>query len=623
MKLTVSCSMGLLGAVASGVLALPGCGPGLGPAGAPEVDQHFIDDTDPARARAEIVKDRSMPFVVDWENESRGDLETIARDGPAIVQFNETTLRLLPRCHADGSYNYAGFTPKKEFKRFRSLSELHANLPLSAAQLEARLRRSGQISIAIRMVGKHELDRPALKRSQLHGECQGATHFVRGMTIGAFQFMAGASQQAGGGAGVLGYGVQGQTGGESELMREDGNFNACERANIEAESAPPGCGAILRIELVPLDADTVAREDQTPACGSGLRWDGQACVSVARVQAEAQQQQPGTAAAEAPRGGFECDQNNAQECLQQCRVGNLPSCVHLGGYMMAGTGGIPKDEARALKLWGVACKGNEPRGCTALNVYYTMRQDWRNALIYGSKGCLDGDPGSCTNVAVQAFFGRGTAQNRPHAFKLWYRACKMRDFQACNNAGVMILHGMEGTPRDPTTARQLFQRACESPGQEGCGNLASCWEHGHGGPKDFRKAVELFLKACNETNDAVSCVSAGLLIEENSSQAEHRRHALELYEKGCASNATGGCLTTEELKRYYPGVYSEEDVDRRACEDAQQFALACYNAAIAHERGYGGVPNKEKAQQYLDKACHQGKLKKACRGPRVGTPTRI
>jgi hypothetical protein len=216
------------------------CSPGLGPGTElPAEDQHFIDDTDPARARAEIVKDRSMPFVVDWENEARGDLETIARQGPAIVHYDEKTLRLLPRCQADGSYNYAGFTPKKEFKRFRSLAELHANLPLSAVQLEARLRRSGQISVLIRMVGKHELDRPALKSSQLRGDCAGATHFVRGMTIGAFQFMAGSTVQAQGGAGILGYGAQGQAGGEREMMREDGDFKACDRASVDAEGAPP------------------------------------------------------------------------------------------------------------------------------------------------------------------------------------------------------------------------------------------------------------------------------------------------------------------------------------------------------------------------------------------------
>jgi TPR repeat protein len=618
MKPTKLCAALVLAACSVGLGVA--CGPGLGQKSQlhPE-NQQFVDELDPARARAEIVKDRSMPFVVDWENEARGDLETIARQGPAIVHFDERTLRLLPGCQADGSYNYAGFTPKKEFKRFRSLAELHANLPLSAVQLETRLRQSGQISVAIRMVGKHELDRPALKRSQLHGDCAGATHFVRGMTIGAFQFMAGSAGEAQGNAAVLGYGAKGQAGGEREIMREDGDFEACDRASVDAEAAPPGCGAILRIELVPLDADTA---DGTPACGPGLRWDGQACVSVARVRAEARQR-GGSAHEPSQGGGFECDTNDAQECLEQCRLGNLPSCVHLGGYLLAGTGGLPQNEGRALKLWDVACKANEPRGCTALNVYYTLRQDWRNALVYGSNGCLQGDPAACTNIAVQAFYGRGTSQNRPHAFKLWYRACKLRDYQACNNAGVMILHGMDGAPRDPIAARRLFEHACDAPGKHGCGNLASCWEHGHGGPKDFRKAVELHLRACTTGNDAASCVSAGLLIEENSSQPEHRRRALELYERGCASNATGGCLTTEELKRYYPGAYSEEGFDRRACEDAPQFALACYNAAIGHERGYGGVPDRQKAKQYLDKACGEGKLKKACRGPRVGAPTQV
>jgi uncharacterized protein len=618
------------------LLALPcvtavACGPGAATALAPEGSvPKFVDDTDPQRARVTMVKETSRPYVVDWTNEGRGSLEIRSKHGPAIVHFDEHAMQLLPDCEAEGSYNFAGFSPKGEVRTLHSRAELYTNLPFSAVQLEGHLRQAGGLTIAIRSVGSHELDRPALKRSQLHGRCDGATHFVRRMTVGAFRFMAGAQQEAGAQVGVMGYGANAQGGGDASLYMYDGDFTACNAASVDSDRAPANCAAIIQVELVPLDLDDAGH--QTPSCGEGLRWDGNGCVSVARVQQQAQQQQPqaqqptGTAPAQpppAPHGGFQCDPSNAPECVQQCKLGNLPSCVNLGRHLQAGTGGMPQDEQRALKLWDVACKGGVADGCSALNLYFNDRQDWNRALIYGSAGCLAGDAASCTNIAVQAYFGRGTAQNRPHAFKLWYRACKMREYQACSNAGVMILHGIDGAPQDPVAARRLFELACNSPSKRGCDNLATCYEQGLGGTKDFRQAVELYLRSCNETGNAVACTYAGLLIEENSQNAEHRAKALSLYEKGCSAQPNGGCFTTEEMKRYYPGAYSEEGYDRRACEDAEQSALACYNAGIGYERGYGGTPDRDRAKFFLDKACNEGKLRKACRAPRVGEPTRI
>lgn len=599
-----------------GLCSFWACGGGLGPIKPPDAP-HFIDDTDPERARVTMTKNPSAPLVVDWQPEYRADLEVTTKRGLAVVHFDRKTFELLPDCHAEGSYSYVGVTPKEQHITLRSRAELQANLPLGAFKLEGRLGHEGALMVALRMVGKQILDRPAVSRDQLSGNCAGATHYVSALTIGAFKFAAAAHASAAAEASVFGNGASGDASGDTETLQTDGDFAACDQADPDAAKAPSRCRAVIRIQIVPLDGAVTADSEQ-PKCGDGMKWNGQMCVTERRIQVEAQQAEQTSKPVDAPSAkapkGYQCEKSDAQECLAQCKAGNMPSCNILGYYLQTGQGGMPKDAKRAVELWGVGCKSGYGEACTSLALYLEDKRLFREAAEIGTKGCSAGDPHACTEVAVLAFFGRGVPQNRPAAFKLWLRGCKLRDWNACNNAGVMILHGIDGAPKNPAAARKLFTAACASPGKEGCGNLADCYELGLGGPKDFAMAVKLGLEACS-AGGASSCASTGLLIEENGDKPEYKKKALELYEKGCAMPAGGGCFTEKEMRQYFPGLYSDEGYDRRSCEDGDQRALACYNAAIASERGYGGSVDLAKAKQYLDIACQKGGMKKACRAP--------
>lgn len=589
---------------------------------------------DPERARVSVQGKRTEPFVIDWKSEQRADLEIAVREGPAIVRFDAQSLELLPDCHATGSYTYNGVDPKKEEKIWRSRAELAMNLPVGWATMEGHLKEDGQVRVAIFVVGKHRLS-GEVRRDQLAGRCTGATHVVRRMTVGAFRFVAGATRSAGGSVGAFGAGVSGGGEGEAGSMTSDGDFTACDGANPDSGAAPAKCRAVLQIQLEPLDGGppVVAAPptagapppDERPDCGEGLRWDGSACVEVSRVKAEeeaarAKGQASGDAATTTSTG-FECDPKNVSECQEQCLHRNMASCTHLGWSLVAGSNGAAKDEQKALALWDVACSQKEARGCAALNIYWTERGDYRKALVYGAAGCHRGDAGSCTNVAVQAFFGRGTSEDRPAALKLWARACGMGDANACNNAGVMLLHGMGGVPKSVDGARKLFERACVSPGREGCANLGTLYELGLGVGADADKALKLYLQGC-EHNGAVACVSAGLVLEEKSNKPERLGAAQKFYEQACALPPGGGCLTDAELRQNFPGAWSDEGFDRRSCEGADQNALACYNAGIGAERGYAGQVDTGKAAEYLKKAC-DAKLQKACRSPRPGAPRKM
>lgn len=568
-----------------------------------------------------MIKSSSAPLIVDWQPEYRADLEVAIKRGLAVVRFDQNTFELLPRCHAKADYNYVGVTPKEQHITLRSHAELQANLPFGAVQLGGKLGKEGALVVALRMVGKEVLDLPSVNRAQLQGDCATATHYISALTLGAFKFAATANAEAAAKVDVFGRGASGEAAGSTEMLQSDGNFTSCDSANPDAANPPSHCGAVLRIQIVPLDAAETIAMAAPPQCGEGLRWNGQMCVTEKRAEAEshdasnapANTSSDGAFAGASPRG-YVCDTQKPAECVAQCRIGNHASCNALGYFLKTGAGGMPQDTRRAAALWGVSCEAGYGEACTSLAGLLEEQRLFDHAAKIATKGCLAGDPHACNEIAVLAFYGRGVPKNRPAAFNLWMRGCKLRDWTSCNNAGVMIMHGMDGAPRDAVGARKLFASACAAPGKDGCSNLASCFEHGLGGEQDTARAVQLNVEAC-EAGQASACAAAGLLIEAGGGASDKRR-ALALYEQGCGMSVGGGCLSAQELRQYFPGAYTDEGYDRRACEEGDQRALACYNAAIASERGYSGSVDVAKAQEYLDVACKSGGMKKACRAAR-------
>ncbi len=594
--------------------SLSGCGPGALPPNPAPQPAEFVDDTDPVRARVTTAKQSSAPMVVDWKPEHRADLEVRTKRGPALVRFDEKTFELMPDCNADGAYGYVGVTPKQEMVSFESRAELHTNLPFSAVSLEAKLAQSGALNVDLRMVGQRVLDRPTIARGELKGRCDGVTHFVQSLTVGAFKLSTSSAGSAKANAKVFTASAGAESTGSRETLQIDGDFAACDTADPTGSDAPAKCAAVLRIRIVPVNAPATEAAKE-PSCGDGMQWDGRACVTQVRLEREAKQAAP--ASSDAPPtqqtfGGYECDIQKARECLDQCKLGNFPSCANLGLHLENGSEQAPKDPEKAEAFYRLSCDKGVARGCMFLGNYYDQRQNYAESAKYGSKACLAGEQAACTNVAVLAFYGRGIKEDRGLAYRLWERACRLQDWMACSNAGAVIFNGL-GVKQDHALARGLFDRACTATGSAGCNNLGMTYELGMGGPMDVQKGLELYLEGCKGT-DPFGCVLAGLVAEERLTAADRYSTALTLYEKGCSAAGTGGCLSVEEMRRTFGGKWNEEGLVRRSCDGATVPALSCYNAAILHERGLAGARDLGKAKERLTAAC-KGGLQRACRAP--------
>ncbi|MBL4683213.1 MAG: SUMF1/EgtB/PvdO family nonheme iron enzyme, partial [Nannocystaceae bacterium] len=206
--------------------------------------------------RCAVVGSRANPLIVEWPAAARGSLEMRLRRGVVVVRYQGCSMEVLRGCSVpDSSYRYGGFTHKAETVRMTNADELYANLPMGAARLEAKLQRAKALEVSMTMVGMYEADRDTVSASELRGECDDATHVIVGVQVGAYAFFADGTASVGAAAGLArGPGLGAQTTARRELLEHDGDPHYCEGASAGDSEPPDGCGALLRLEVMPLGA---------------------------------------------------------------------------------------------------------------------------------------------------------------------------------------------------------------------------------------------------------------------------------------------------------------------------------------------------------------------------------
>jgi hypothetical protein len=222
-----------------------------------------------------VTKSQAKPLIVEWPSPERMELENKVRQGLVVVHYVGCEMSVLDRCSVSAKYTYQGATRNQDKVEMKDEDDLYANLPVGAAKLEGKLQRSGRLTVDMNLVGRFEAEKASVHTDELQGDCAGATHFVYGVTVGAFDFYAGGQANVAGSVGVGSVGAGGHSQAERETLTKAGDQAACERATSADTSPPEGCGALIRIEVVPLGAAPIV----TPTCPPGTSWDGAQCVA--------------------------------------------------------------------------------------------------------------------------------------------------------------------------------------------------------------------------------------------------------------------------------------------------------------------------------------------------------
>jgi hypothetical protein len=249
----------------------------MGCAGAPGVDPKVPEYAPKDQTTALAAKSATRPLILQWPAADRAALEARRASGVVVVRYSGREMEVLRGCRAEAAYRYVALTPKEEDVVMRNASELDAAMPIHAARLEARFEQKQKLEVAMTIVGMYETEPRAWRAPDLRGDCEGATHVVAALTVGAFELSASADSAAGASATAFGAGGSAQQEAHKEVVDRDGAKEACAKTSATDAAPPHACGALLRVEVAPIEYPSGSAR---AACGPGLVRKGDACVAV-------------------------------------------------------------------------------------------------------------------------------------------------------------------------------------------------------------------------------------------------------------------------------------------------------------------------------------------------------
>jgi hypothetical protein len=343
---------------------------------------------------------RRAPLVVDLEPERRTDLEVALRRGVAVVRADCRTLEVLPRCRAHGAYAYAGTAPKEQLVRMHDAESLRATLPLTGPQLVAKigaeLAQGTSLDLALLMVGKLTATRPVMSSDELIGDCAGASHFIQSATLGAFALKTGVASRNETAVSVFSAELAGGHQHSHQIATRDGDVARCNIATSTDATAPEGCNAVLRLELLPLREPLPAVSAVSKATEADFL--GRFCPDIAACEAR-------------------CDAGEALCCFQLGVVHNIGDRV-------------PRNLGRATRAFQRACELDEPTSCTLLGIALISRGP--RADVAHGREMLER---ACERSQAQACAGLGfsyrNSSDEERASYYLKRACDYGDRSAC------------------------------------------------------------------------------------------------------------------------------------------------------------------------------------------------
>ncbi len=215
-----------------------------------------------------VKKSSDKPLVIEWPAAERAALEARATRGLVAVRYSGCEMEVLNTCSASGEYEYLGLTQKTEGVRITNTDQLYAKLPIGAAGLEAKLERAGQLNVDMTIVGRRDATQSSFTERDLEGRCDDATHVVTGLTIGSFSFYTGKSAEVGAGANVGNVGGGASSTTDQQVLKTDGDVAACRSSTTIDQQPPEGCGALLRVEVVPIDRVFVSPSSSASGTGT-------------------------------------------------------------------------------------------------------------------------------------------------------------------------------------------------------------------------------------------------------------------------------------------------------------------------------------------------------------------
>ncbi len=525
----------------------------------------------------------------------------------AVVSYTSSGLRVLERCSVEGSYSYWGQKARRREFVLSEPVEVWANMPKLLDRAEEDLGYqepdvNAKIKVLVVQAGRWSSPLRHARPMDLKGECNGATHLVRGIAVGAFRI-----EQAKGG---------------EEKGEKKGEL-PCGDASPDARK--PGdkiCDVPLWLELQAIGEtapDPELEAANGAACFERLVRTGGVCGAI-------KEKRPYLCPVGSP----------VTECERLCAEGDAQSCgAAANEQVTVSVTLVPLTMRESISLnYRVRSRGWSPERPEENK----EKPAYLRALEALEQGCKLGSMLSCAELGIRYRDGLGVEVQREKALDLFEQACALGEPSGCLGLGTLaereakraIAGGADGAS-SLKQAMELYRRACEGGWPEGCTAAGMLFQHGYGDLSDH--GLKWYDWACRG-GDAQGCYRLAVMLSKGDGVAQNEGRAVELYRYACENGIPDACMrmalrsgwtrrtNLNRIARYLSEVQcgdsslacsarldkiEPEPVVKNLQEDCVQgIARACDALGRSHSKRLFSMENEDGNQRLFEMACLLG-----------------
>ena len=230
------------------------CG-GSGPPPTMQGRAGLLSQTAIAQKCEAAAKGHDRPFVVEWDATDLASFEALAHRDTVVVKYEGCDIQVLDQCTDPnipgklGAYGLPQFTSGTvQGFDIANQGELYAKLPLGAASLSGKVEAGEALHLKYFVSGVATDSRATLYSSDIASMagCAGATHFVWGYNLGAFELGSSEQNAEEGHASFGNAGGGGSHGHQQSNVANGGSLASCETNDQRA------CRVPIRLVLRPI-----------------------------------------------------------------------------------------------------------------------------------------------------------------------------------------------------------------------------------------------------------------------------------------------------------------------------------------------------------------------------------
>lgn len=506
----------------------------------------------------------AKPYVFDLDESIRVDLEAGMSKGVVVVSYDCSSLRVLSNCRlADGRYEYAGVQPKDKVVQVTNQDDLTATIPFSSGKLGGEVKSGRSIDLALVLVGLKSTAVYKIKRDELTGDCEGATHFIQSAEVGAFAMATGSAGRVAAAAELFSIGASGSSESSRNVKSRDGSIDSCKKSDPDAPKPPSDCRAPLTVQLKPLLGQPKPDEkaEKPPSrdamlpienpCREGYLFADGIC----------------TKAADKPHL---CHPRNVDDCLAQCEKGSAESCYNYAAY-------VGHDFSIRKKYSKKACDGGFPDGCGDYAIFDKLE--------------AKGDP--------------PTSPRRMAGLKITEQGCDAGGGKSCFILGKLLWGYNDDSMKDLNGGRRAWERSCALGYGRGCSELSMFYQFGTSDDrvaKDMKRAIEYQQLAC-ENDSYLECFRVAELLVEAEPPLRDVERAVRVLRTDC-TNMLMDCDRHVELLTKLNRPADAFAMAKVACDRS---TFACDTLGDLYNEGRGTPRDPAKAREAWTRGCDGGK----------------